>query len=545
MTRLQASDQDDELNALGRFCVGLFRSVDNVRMFKVGHLITVLTVLLLLAGVGATVLTFSSVGKIASVWRDFDSGLARRIDLLNHFEHHLGYAGLAGHWPAAAAGDQSSRQAIREDIAKVREGIPAYRLTQPGEVERAQLDALDTALNSTESALSTSQALDRKAIGTALAQIKESLQAQRKNGADAVEDAIWTLSATVGGVMALACLFLLAFGLFSFWFIRFPVAQPLKAINLTMRDLARGDTRINVPFVGKEDEIGEMARAVQVFKENAIAKSRMETQKQDVTQRVNLSTHELATLTNTVRDKMKEQSSSTASMSAATEQLTVSIDQVAQNAGSALALTQETVDAVTEGSLAVRATIGAMETTSSLVGQVARKVQELGQQSEQIQAIVLTIQGIAKRTDLLALNAAIEAARAGEAGSGFAVVADDVRKLAEKANVSARDIRTILASIHEHVVDVSSDVAVASSKAEESATQSRQVEHALRQIEERSARMASAVEEIANAANEQSSSGHEIARQVETVAELSESTYHLIGNIDNLVNDLSQSVAKL
>jgi methyl-accepting chemotaxis protein len=57
--------------------------------------------------------------------------------------------------------------------------------------------------------------------------------------------------------------------------------------------------------------------------------------------------------------------------------------------------------------------------------------------------------------------------------------------------------------------------------------------------------MASAVEEIANAANEQSSSGHEIARQVETVAELSESTYHLIGNIDNLVNDLSQSVAKL
>jgi methyl-accepting chemotaxis protein len=510
MTRLQASDQDDELNALGRFCVGLFRSVDNVRMFKVGHLITVLTVLLLLAGVGATVLTFSSVGKIASVWRDFDSGLARRIDLLNHFEHHLGYAGLAGHWPAAAAGDQSSRQAIREDIAKVREGIPAYRLTQPGEVERAQLDALDTALNSTESALSTSQALDRKAIGTALAQIKESLQAQRKNGADAVEDAIWTLSATVGGVMALACLFLLAFGLFSFWFIRFPVAQPLKAINLTMRDLARGDTRINVPFVGKEDEIGEMARAVQVFKENAIAKSRMETQKQDVTQRVNLSTHELATLTNTVRDKMKEQSSSTASMSAATEQLTVSIDQVAQNAGSALALTQETVDAVTEGSLAVRATIGAMETTSSLVGQVARKVQELGQQSEQIQAIVLTIQGIAKRTDLLALNAAIEAARAGEAGSGFAVVADDVRKLAE-----------------------------------ESATQSRQVEHALRQIEERSARMASAVEEIANAANEQSSSGHEIARQVETVAELSESTYHLIGNIDNLVNDLSQSVAKL
>lgn len=537
---------DDGLNTLGRLCVGLFRAVDNVRMFRVAHIITALTFLLLFAGVGATVLTFKSVVEIGNVWRDYDTGLARRIDLLGNFQHHLGYDGLAQHWPSAMADDPAARQAVSGDIAKVREGIPAFLLAHPTDGERTDLAVLEKTLKAYEQALSSGeQKIDDSAAIVALERIKRTLQDQRKVGADAVESAIWTLSATVGGVMFVACLFLIIFGLFSFWFTRFRVAQPLKEINSTMGVLANGDTNVAVPFTRKLDEIGEMARSVQVFKDNAIVKGRMETQKMHVTETVNQITQELAGLTHTVRELMNEQSSATASMSAATEQLSVSIDQVAQNAGSALTLTRETVAAVEQGGRAVNETIAAMEETSHLVSQAEEKVRKLGTQSEQIQTIVSSIKGIAEQTNLLALNASIEAARAGESGRGFAVVADEVRKLAEKSTYSAAEIGAILTSVQEQVGEVSAEILSASDKAQDSMTQSREVEQALKQIESRSAQVVHAVEDIANAAKEQTSAGYDIARKVETVAASSEHTNQLIGDVDKLVNDLNQNVSKL
>lgn len=536
---------DSDLNALGQLVVGLFRAVDNVRMNSVGHAITVMTLFLLLAGVGATLLTFKSVWEISGVWRDFDSGLARRIDLLGHFEHHLGYAGLAQHWPAAQAGDGAAKQAVAGDIAKVREGIPAFLSAKATDREKADLAVLDQTLSAYEKALGSSEKVDPGTAATALNNIKQSLQEQRKSGADAVEDAIWTLSATVGGVMFLACLFLIVFGLFSFWFIRFRVAKPLIAINSTMSGLSQGDTKVDVPFTRKEDEVGEMARAVQVFKDNAIVKQRMEVQKEQVTASVRQTTGELAHLTNAVRQAMNDQSHAAATMSSSAEELSVSIDQVAQNAGDALNMTRETAEAVSLGFDAVQQTIAAMGETSQLVGQVAEKVQLLGSQSEQIQKIVETIQGIAQQTDLLALNATIEAARAGETGRGFAVVADSVRQLAEESNTSAHDINHILSSIRQSVGQVSSDVRVASDKAQGSAMKSREVEGALQRIRKCSEQVAGAVNDISNAAQEQSVAGREITREVETVANLSESTREQVGKVDALANDLSKNVSML
>jgi methyl-accepting chemotaxis protein len=537
---------DDDLNALGKLAVWMFRVIDNVRLARVGHVITVMTVMLLVAGALATAITFHAVGNIAGVWRDFDSSLARRIDLLGQLQHAMGYGGIAQHWPAAAAGDAVAKSAVHGDITKVRESFAAYLQAGPSDAEKAALATLEKSLAAYEHALSGgSSAIDTATAIGALVNLRELLQKGRLEGANAVEDAVWRLSATVGGVMTGIFAFLLFFGLFFFWFLRFRIAKPLELMDSTMQRLARGDITVPIGYTKKTDEIGEMARAVSIFKDNAIAKAGMEEQKAQITASVRDTTTELVGLTKTVRQAMSDQSSAAASMSAAAEELSVSIDQVAQNAGSALNLTRETAEAVAAGRSVVHETISAMEETSGLVASAAEKVHDLGEQSQEIQTIVATIQSIAKQTDLLALNATIEAARAGETGRGFAVVADDVRKLAERSNQSARDIHNILSTINDQVSRVTENVVSAATKAQESAGGSRQVEQALIAISSRSEQVVAAVGDIANAVQEQSSSGHEIARQVENVASNAESTLHSIEKVDLLAADLNRKMASL
>ena len=535
---------DRTLNLLGRVSVALFGFVDNVRMFKVGNFITLFTIFLLAAGFGATALTFKSVSEISSVWRDFDSGLARRIDLLGHFQHHLGHGGVAQHWAKASQGDAAAQQAVAQALLKTREGFPAFLNASPSDAERSHLAALEQSVSAYERALTggSISAMEVDAATAALAGIRSTLAERRKSGADAVEDAIWALSIKVGGIMFAAGAILAVFGLFTFWFIRFRVALPLGAINTTMAGLSAGNTSVAVPFTGKSDEVGEMARAVQVFKDNAIIKNRMEGQKQEVSRSVQATTAELAQLSRTAREATTTQSHAAGSMAAATEELSVSIDQVADNAQGALSATRETVAAVTQGEGEVRDAITTMEATAALVVAAAEKMVHLAEQSERIQEIVAIIQGIAKQTDLLALNASIEAARAGAAGYGFAVVADQVRELSEKTNASAHDIGTILTKIQHQTRMVTEEISNASDKASDSAARSRTVGNALARIENRAILVERAVADIADAAREQSASGRDIAQQVETVANSSETVNTQINRIDELARSLSRNV---
>jgi methyl-accepting chemotaxis protein len=547
MSDNHAGTYDRTLNLLGKISVALFGFVDNVRMFRVGNFITIFTLILLGAGFAGTSLTFKSVAEIASVWRDFDSGLARRIDLLGHFQHHLGHGGVARHWAAARQGDANAQQIVSAALQKVREGFPAFLNANPSDAEKTHLAVLEKTVAAYERALvgGAISPAEENAATDALVGIKSALAERRKAGADGVEDAIWSLSLKVGGIMFAAGLILAVFGLFTFWFIRFRVALPLAAINTTMTGLSGGNTRVDVPFTTKSDEVGEMARAVQIFKDNAVVKLRMEDQKQQVTKSVQETAVELASLTRASRAATGEQAAAASSMSAATEQLSVSIDQVADNAERALGATEETVAAVKQGEKAVRETIAVMEETAALVERATGKVDELAQQSSRIQEIVAIIQSIAKQTDLLALNASIESARAGEAGRGFSVVADEVRSLAEKTNTSALDIGAILAQIQQQMTDVTSEVSSASGKATESAARSREVGAALTQIDQRAGMVAGAMADIASAAREQSSAGHDIAQKVEMVASSSETISNQINRIDELTRGLSRTVTSI
>jgi methyl-accepting chemotaxis protein len=250
------------------------------------------------------------------------------------------------------------------------------------------------------------------------------------------------------------------------------------------------------------------------------------------------SSHSLASASRQVAEGSNQQSDSASTMAAAVEELTVSISHVADSARTANVMATEAGQLSQKGATLVQNTVGEINKIAGSVERSAQEVQHLGEQSEKISGIVNVIKEIADQTNLLALNAAIEAARAGEQGRGFAVVADEVRKLAERTTASTQEIAGMIGAIQQGTTTAVSGMEDGRSQVREGVAMAEKSGQSMRSIESGSHKLLEAVEEISTALTEQSSASNQIALNVEHIARMTEENSAAINQVSNSASEL-------
>jgi methyl-accepting chemotaxis protein len=241
-----------------------------------------------------------------------------------------------------------------------------------------------------------------------------------------------------------------------------------------------------------------------------------------------------------VAARSRQQSESASAMAAAVEEMTVSIDQVAENAREAHTISVHAGDLSSKGAHVIQNAAAEMHNISEAVQSSSAIIEDLGRQSDQITSIVNTIKEIADQTNLLALNAAIEAARAGEQGRGFAVVADEVRKLAERTTLSTAEIAGMVGKIQNGTRNAVSSMETGVVQAGKGVDLASQAGTSITEIRNGSVRVMEVVNSISDSIREQGTVSSEIAKNIERIAQMSEESASAIQHTTDAARHLQQ-----
>ncbi|MDA0739623.1 MAG: HAMP domain-containing methyl-accepting chemotaxis protein [Nitrospirae bacterium] len=306
------------------------------------------------------------------------------------------------------------------------------------------------------------------------------------------------------------------------WLVHKMVIVPLKKLTTIIEDIAQGDGDLTkrVP-VTELDEIGQLGILFNQF----IDKMQLSIKKVgEVTSRVAIDAQEMSSTADEIARGADTQKVKMTQSASSVEEMSMTAGEVARNSQEASGIAQEASSTAQEGQRVVAEAVASMQLVAEAVGQSSTVIAALGRSSDQIGEIVGTIEDIADQTNLLALNAAIEAARAGEQGRGFAVVADEVRKLAERTTKATKEIAQMIRQIQADTKIAVTSMEEGTERVGNGVMLANETSDALTRIQSLVMQTAGMIQQIAAAAEEQSTTTYQIAKDLEAVTQVGEET---------------------
>lgn len=352
--------------------------------------------------------------------------------------------------------------------------------------------------------------------------------------ADAAAPVSQSLEASRTALIVALGLSLVTLGALGFLLLR-SIVKPLKDLEATIATTA---DRLDFTQRARIDAHDEIGGALTVYNRllARLCTSLLETQNaiahmKDVSEEVDQSSRKISRNSHL-------QSDASSNMAAAMEELTVSISMVAEQATTASAHSQSSREIAERSAEVILSTVKCITLISETVSEAATRIKALRSDCDSISSMASTIRDIADQTNLLALNAAIEAARAGEQGRGFAVVADEVRKLAERTAKATSEISEMIRGIQDEVGNAVDSMQIANEKVENGLRYSSEAGTQLQTIVTSVSGLQSMVQQIASATEEMSSTSEGIAGDIQEIASGSQ-------DLSNGSNKIAQSASEL
>ena len=324
------------------------------------------------------------------------------------------------------------------------------------------------------------------------------------------------------------------------------ITRPLKAGVIFADRMAEGDFTVADLDIKSKDEAGMLAAALNTTK-NKLSHL-LNTAMGSITGTANQvasASEQLSATVHQMTRRLDEQSNKSSQVATAATEMSQTVVDIAKNASNIASSSVDTLKIAQIGEKIVCDTVNEVQVISNTVAESSQLIKTLGERSQQIFEIVDVIKDIADQTNLLALNAAIEAARAGEQGRGFAVVADEVRKLAEKTSKATAEVGEMIGAIQSETGRAVTAMAESQTRVEKGVALSSDAGSALRKILDSVQGLQSMVQQIASATEQMSTVSESISVDIEVIASVSKETNTSAIEIETASNNLARLSADL